>query len=172
VDTLSVLLTVAAGLILLFAGRRAFWLAAAMSVFVFAFPLLERWLGTGIVGLLVAAVIAAGFAVLAVNFLRAMSFLVGALAGAVALPFLLGLLGVDMVWWLASAIGALLGIFILGLALNWGLLVMTSWLGAHVVSEQFTPLFDLAPTTAVSLFFILLVAGVVVQITQVNRRRF
>jgi hypothetical protein len=168
--TLSTILTIAAGLILLFAGRRALWLAAAMIVFIFAYSLLETWLGPGPFGLIAAAAAALIFALLAINFIRTISFLIGALAGALALPFLLSLFGVDISWWLGAIIGALLGIFIIGLALDWGLILMTSWVGAHVVSEQLTPILSLTPETAVALFFILFIAGLMIQASQVRRK--
>jgi hypothetical protein len=162
-DWISLILSVAAGLLLLFAGRKFFWLAAALVAFLFTFGLFEALFGGGWLGLIVAVVAGAIFAWLATKFIKIVGYIVGALAGAVGLPLFLSLFGINWGWLLMAAIGAVIG-FLLMLALfDWGLIVLTSWAGANAVAGKIEGQWSLGATVATLLFLVLLAAGIFVQ---------
>src|SRR5512139_2389942 len=108
-DWISLILSVVAGLLLLFAGRKLFWLVAALVAFLFTFGLFENLFGGGWLGLIVAVVVGAIFAWLATKFIKIVGYIVGALAGAVGLPLFLGLFGINWSWLLLALIGAVIG---------------------------------------------------------------
>jgi len=112
-DWISLILSVAAGLLLLFAGRRFFWLVAALVAFLFTFNLFENLFGGGWVGLIVAVIASAILAWLATKFIKIVGYIVGALAGAVGLPIFLNMLGLDWGWLLMALIGAVVGFLLM-----------------------------------------------------------
>lgn len=162
-DTFSPVLMLLIGLVLLFSGRRIFWLAAALAAFLFTYQLLQNFLEPGWTGIVIAAVIGLIFSGLAISFIKTAGFIVGALAGAAALPYLLGLFGIDLSWWILALVGAVLGIIAVSLAFDWGLLVMTAWLGANVAAGAAGELFSLSGAISSGLFLILMVLGIMVQ---------
>jgi hypothetical protein len=163
VQPLSPILTILAGLVLLLSGRRVFWLAAGLAAFLFIYPRLDAWLGPGTTGVLIALVIGLVLAGLAVRFIRLIGGLVGALAGAVALPALLGMLGVQLPEWIMMVAGAIIGLILVSLAFDWGLILVTSWLGANVIATTLPGLLKLNGPAAPLLLIVLLVIGISVQ---------
>lgn len=158
------------GLVLLLAGRRVFWLAAALAVFVFAYRWLQAWIGPGPQGWIIAAVIGLVIGGLAVRFLQAIGYLFGALAGAVGVPLVLGLLGVHASAWVLALVGAVLGILVVSLALDVGLVLVTAWLGASLISgvAKSFPAPDSPLRTVI--FVALLLLGIGAQFAQRRRR--
>ena len=159
----SPLIMLVAGLLLLFSGRRIIWLAAAMAAFLFVFPIVQNWLDGELGGIIVAAVIALIISALAVRFIKFAGVLIGALAGAAAMPYFLGLFGVDLAWWLLAIAGAILGMIVVSVALDWGLILMTAWVGANVVSAAAADLFSTPAALSPVIFLVLLAAGILVQ---------
>lgn len=163
---LSPAITLAAGLLLLFTGRRLFWLAAALAAFLFIYPLVHSWLGEGLAAALIAVGVGLVFAWLAIAFFRTSAMVVGALMGAVGLALLFSLLGIQIAWWLAALIGAVLGVILITVALDWGLIVMTSWLGANLLAGDVTRLGLVSSGLGTLIFVVLLVVGVIAQAAQ------
>lgn len=159
-----------AGLLLLFSGRRIIWLAAAMAAFLFVFPIVQNLIGSELGGIIVAAVIALVISALAVRFIKFAGVLIGALAGAVALPYFLGLFGVDLAWWLLAVGGAILGMLAVSFALDWGLIVMTAWVGANAVLAAASDLLVLPGAISPVIFFVLLAVGILVQSGSIRSR--
>lgn len=168
--TLSQFLPIIAGFVLLFAGRRFVWLAAALSAFLFTYNLIQSILGPGLVGLIIAVVIGAIFAGLALAFVRFIAFAIGALAGAAGMPILLGLFHITWSWWIMALIGAVLGILVISIALNIGLILMTAWIGANTLAGSAAPLLGAGAGASGLIFVILLVAGIIVQLMQLRGR--
>jgi hypothetical protein len=161
--TFSPLLSIFAGLILLLTGRRLFWLAAGLAGYLFVYPLLLRWMEPGLTGIIIAGVVGIILVFLAIRFIKLVGGLIGALAGAAALPTLLGLFGVQLPWWVMALIGAVIGILLVSLAFDWGLILVTSWMGANVVATTLPTMLKLDSALVWLLFLALLVLGVAVQ---------
>lgn len=165
-DWISFILVVGAGLVLLLAGRKFFWLAAAMVAFLFTFNLFENLFGGGWLGILVALAVGAFFAWLATRYIKLVGELMGALAGGVGLPILLSQFGIHWGYLLEAAIGALIGFLVMRFLFDWGLILLTSWAGASVVSDQVGGRFTLGTTIVTIIFLVLLVVGIFVQASQ------
>jgi len=162
-DWIVLILSAVAGLILLFAGRRFFWLAAAMVAFLFVFNVFDNLFGGGWLGLIVAFIIGAVFAWLATKFVKIVGYFVGALAGAVGLPLFLGMFGINWGWLLMALIGAVVGFLLMMFLFDWGLILLTSWAGANAVAGQVNERFTLGTAVASLLFLVLIAAGIIVQ---------
>lgn len=167
-DWISFVISIAAGLLLLFAGRRFFWLAAALVAFLFTFNLFENLFGGGWLGLIAALVVGAIFAWLATRYIKLVGELVGALAGSVGLPIVLGLFGINWSYLLMSAIGAILGFMVMRFLFDWGLILLTSWAGASVVIGKVEGRWSLGTAIATIVFLVLMAAGVFVQSRQIK----
>lgn len=169
-DWISLILSIAAGLLLLFAGRRFFWLAAALVAFLFTFNLIENIFGGGWLGLIVAVIVGGILAWLATKFIKIVGYIVGALAGAVGLPLFLNMFGINWGWLLMALIGAVVG-FVLMLALfDWGLILLTSWAGANAVTGMVAGQWTLSAAVATILFIVLIAAGIFVQARQMRAK--
>jgi len=108
-DWISFALSILAGLLLLFARRRFFWLVVALVAFLFTYNLFDNLFGGGWLGLIVAVVAGMILAWLATKFIKIVGYIAGALAGSVGLPIFLSLFGIDWGWMLMALIGAVLG---------------------------------------------------------------
>lgn len=170
-DWISVILSIAAGLLLLFAGRRFFWLATAMVAFLFTFNLFENLFGGGWVGLIVAVVVGVILAWLATKFIKIVGYIVGALAGSVGLPIFLTMFGVDWGWLWMALIGALIGFLLMLRLFDWGLILLTSWAGANAVAGKAATQWTLGTTVATIIFIVLLAAGIFVQASQMRAKK-
>ena len=170
-DWISLILTLAAGLLLLFAGRRFFWLAAALVAFLFTFHLFENIFGGGWLGLIVALIAGGIFAWLATKFIKIVGYIVGALAGAVGLPIFLNLFGFDNGWVLAALIGAVVGLLLMLFLFDWGLILLTSWVGANAVTDTVAGQWTLGTTLMAIIFLVILGAGIYVQSSQLKAKK-
>jgi hypothetical protein len=170
-EWISFILSIAAGLVLLFAGRKFFWLAAALMAFLFTFGLFENLFGGGWLGLIVAVVVGAIFAWLATKFIKIVGYIVGALAGAVGLPIFLNLFGINWGWLLMALIGAVVGFLLMLFLFDWGLVLLTAWAGANAVTGKVNAQWTLGATVATILFVVLLAAGIFVQAGQMRGKK-
>ena len=162
------LIALVAGVLLLFFGKRLFWLAAALIAFLFGWQLFGDLLGPGL-SLIIAVVLGIVFAWLAIKFIRIAAYLVGFLAGAVALPLLMGVFGVDMSGLFLAGIGGAIGLILVAIAFDWGLILITAWAGASAVVFGLQKWIELADSlVATIIFFALLILGVG---WQASRRR-
>ena len=169
-DWISLILSIAAGLLLLFAGRNFFWLAAALVAFLFTINLINFLFPVGWLGLFVAIIIGVIFAWLATKFVKIAGYIVGAMAGAVGLPFFLGLFGIDWSWLLMALIGAVAGFLLMWFLFDWGLILLTSWAGANAVAGMVNDKWALGAAIATLLFVVLLAAGIFVQAGQLKKK--
>ncbi|MFC1923573.1 hypothetical protein ACFLY4_09840 [Chloroflexota bacterium] len=157
-----------AGVLLLFFGKRLFWLAAALVAFLFGWQLFGDLLGPGW-SLVLAVVLGIVFAWLAIKFIRFAAYIIGFLAGASALPLLVGAFGVDMRGLILAGIGGALGLILVAVAFDWGLSLITAWAGASAVVFGLQKWMELGDSlVATIIFFALLILGVG---WQASRRR-
>jgi hypothetical protein len=160
------ILALAAGLLLLFFGRRLFWLAAALIAFLFGWQLFGGWFDTGL-SLVLAGILGIIFAWLAIRFIRIAAFIVGFLAGAFALPILVGFFIAEVSWFLLALTGGVIGVILVGAAFDWGLILITTWAGASAVSSWLGS-YELGEPFETVVFFGLLIVGIG---WQASRRR-
>ena len=91
------------------------------------------------------------------------------LAGAAALPLLMGAFGVDMRGLILAGIGGALGLILVAVAFDWGLSLITAWAGASAVVFGLQKWMELGDSfVATIIFFALLILGVG---WQASRRR-
>jgi hypothetical protein len=157
-----------AGLVLLFFGKRMFWLAAALVAFLFGWQLFGSILGPGL-SFLLAVVLGGLFAWVAIKFIRIAVYFVGFLAGAIALPYLMGVFGVEMSWLILILIGGAIGLILVAVAFNWGLILITAWAGASAITFGLKQWMTLDGTLGTVIFLVLMVAGIFWQ--SANRRK-
>ncbi len=170
-DWISFILSIAAGLLLLFAGRRFFWLAAGLVAFLFTFNLFDNLFGGGWLGLIVAVILGVILGWLATKFIKIIGYIVGALAGAVGLPLFLGLFGINFGWLLMALIGAVIGFLLMLFLFDWGLILLTAWAGANAITGKLTGQWTLGATIATIIFVVLMAAGIFVQAGQLRGKK-
>lgn len=156
-----------AGVLLLFYGKRLFWLAAALVAFLFGWQLFGNLLGPGL-SLILAGVLGIVFAWLAIKFVKIAAYFVGFLAGAVALPFLVGIFGSDMSRFILYGIGGAIGLILVAVAFDWGLILITAWAGASAIIFGLQNWRSMSSTLATVVFLVLMIVGV---FWQASRRR-
>jgi hypothetical protein len=162
------LIALVAGVLLLFFGKRLFWLAAALVAFLFGWQLFGDLLGPEL-SLVLAVVLGIVFAWLAIKFIRFAAYIIGFLAGAAALPLLMGAFGVDMSGLILAGIGGAIGLILVAVAFDWGLILITAWAGASAVVFGLQKWMELGDSlVATIIFFALLILGVG---WQASRRR-
>jgi Domain of unknown function (DUF4203) len=151
------------GGLLLFFGRKLFWLYVAACGFAVGLTMATRMLGVQpewlalLIGLgagVLGALVAVFFQPLAIGVggLLAGGFIAAAIAGGI------GLQG-DAFFWVAFVLGGVLGAILLVALFDWGLIALSSLLGASLI----VPALHLPRTTAFVVWLGLLLLGVAVQ---------
>ena len=165
------LIALVVGVLLLFFGKRLFWLAAALVAFLLGWQLFGELLGPGfyLLSLVLAVVLGIVFAWLAIKFIRIAAYIVGFLAGAAALSLLMGVFEIDMSGLFLAGIGGAIGLILGAIPHDWGLILITAWAGASAVVfglEKWMEPGDSLVATVI--FFVLLIVGI---FWQASRRR-
>jgi hypothetical protein len=161
------IIALVAGGLLLFFGKRLFWLAAALVAFLFSWQLFGDLLGP-MWSLIVAVILGIVFAWLAIKFIRIAAYLVAFLAGAVALPLLMGTFGVDMNGLILAVIGGAIGLILVAVAFDWGLILITAWAGASAVTFALQNWVSMGGTFSTVVFLVLMIVGI---LWQASRKR-
>ena len=157
---------IAIGLVLLFAGRKYFWMAAGLVGFLFGYSILHHFIGFSWLNLIVGLILGLVLGWLAMKFVKLVSYFIGALAGAILLPLLLGFLGIDYNWFIVVLVGALAGFLTITFAFSWGLIIITALMGASFVSQNIADIFSLSQGVKSVVGLVLLVLGIIVQVGQ------
>lgn len=160
--SLARIVPVALGAALLFFGRRIFWLFVGGVVFVVTMATLPRFmhhqeslifyiaLGAGVLAA------AAGYFVQKVAS-RIAGFLAGGFFGFILTEQYFPQL--TAYWWLPALIGALIGLLVVSFLVDWALILLSSFIGAYLISESL----NLEATPAMATLALLAILGVVVQ---------
>ncbi|MGW8144631.1 MAG: hypothetical protein ACWGN2_09570 [Anaerolineales bacterium] len=160
-----------AGGLLLFFGKRLFWLAAALVAFLFGWQLFGDFIGPTW-SLIIAVILGIMFAWLAIKFIRIAAYFVGFLAGAAALPLLAGTFGVDMSGFVVAIIGGAIGLILVAIAFDWGLILITAWAGASAVTFALQNWATLSDTLSTLIFLALMIVGVFWQASRKRRNKY
>ena len=158
------------GIGLLLFGRRVFWLFVAGAGFVAGLSLANNILQSpewvGVVFGLGIGLLAALLAVFVQRFAIGLAgFLVGGYIALQVLP----MLGLDAGWgsWLAIIIGGIIGVTLVGMFLDWALILLSSLAGASLLIEAL----NLRDGTALLGFIILIMIGVTYQAGELRKDR-
>lgn len=158
------------GLLLLTLGRRLFWLFVSAIGFVAGFFLAARFFEGQpdwiiVVIALLGGLLGAGLAVLLQSIAIAVAgfFAGGYLASNLA--FALGLVGTQYSW-IPFVIGGIIGLVLLAVLFDWGLIILSSFTGANFIVETI----ELPPPTGAILLIVLVAVGIAVQATLLTRR--
>ena len=168
-DSLSLIITLIAGIAALLFGRQLFWLFVGLVGFLVSFDLATEFL----IGqpqwliLLIALLVGVVGALLAV-FLQYIAVAVaGFLAGGYAVFSLMQLLNLDInqawLYWFILILGGVIGAILLLLVFDWALIILSASVGAATLvqlAERFT---ELSSTLNLILFFLLLIVGIAFQ---------
>lgn len=127
------LLALVAGLLLLFFGRKLFWLAAALVAFLFSWQFLLNFFEPNTFIFIGSIVVAVIFAWLALRFVRITAYIIGFLAGAVTFYLIADLFSLNFNFLLLILIGGIVGVVMILAAFDWGLILLTAWAGASAV---------------------------------------
>jgi hypothetical protein len=161
-------LNIVLGGTLLVVGRRLFWLFVAGIGFVTGILVATRFFhGSELVTILVGLVLGIIFAGLAI-FLESIAIgIAGFLGGGYVLLSIAALLGLDKgaVPWIAFILGGVIGVALIAFLFDWTLISISSLAGAAMVVGAL----HFAPSTGSVVFLILLIAGVLIQGTELRR---
>jgi hypothetical protein len=167
---MEVPLRIVTGLLLLIFGRQLFWLFVAALGFVLGIDFATQYIpeSSGLMVLLVAVMAGILGAVFAYFFYRVAIAAAGFVAGGrIGIALLAALSPASsQAMWLAFIVAGVLGAVLLLLVFDWGLIVISSLLGASVIAQQLTG----RPGTSGILFVVLLIAGIVIQAEMMRRR--
>ena len=103
------ILSLGAGVLLLLAGRRLFWLAVGLAACLLSWQALAALLGYGWLALALSLLAGLACAWLTVRFVRTVALLTGFLVGAILLPAGANLLGVEIGWYALALAGGVGG---------------------------------------------------------------
>ena len=151
------------GLILLFAGRRLFWLFVACVGFASGYHYAQQiWaIHSPILVLVLAVAVGAVGAIIAILFQKAAIVLAGFAAGGY-----IGLILFDQfaglssqMVWLPYFIGGVIGAVVLFLVFDWALIFLSTLTGATLIVQMAA----FSPWVEIALFFALVVAGMLFQ---------
>jgi len=155
------------GLLSLLAGRQLYWVFVGAAGFILAFNLAERFLGTESEVLVLIIGLLAGIAgaVLAVVAQRLAVALAGFVAGGFLLFYvgqLLGLQG-DLVEAILFVVGGVLGAILISVLFDPALIILSSLLGASLLTQAAERVIDLSPTLNFVILVVLIVIGLAIQ---------
>ena len=156
---------------LLVAGRKLFWLSVGAAGFVTGIQLATRFRqGSEVLAIIVGLVIGVIFALLAI-FLQAIVIgIAGFLSGGYVLTILVNMLGVDVtgpMTWIVYIIGGVSGLILVSVLFDWALITLSSLAGASLVIQAFFP----QGAAGGLIFFILFIAGVILQGSTLRREK-
>jgi hypothetical protein len=170
---MSALLEIVLGGVLLVLGRKLFWLFVAgvgFAVGMFVTPLLLPDAPQGVT-LAVAVALAVLGAVLAITMQKIAIGLVGFIAGGLIAFWLLRALALDLgaIQWLVFIGGGILGALLLATLFDWGLILLSSLVGANLAVSGAGGLLSLPENLLPIIFLVVFGLGVLIQARMLKR---
>jgi hypothetical protein len=162
------LLNIVLGGTLLILGRRLFWLFVAAIGFVIGIQAANRFFhGSELTVILAGLFLGFVFALIAI-FLESLAIgISGFLGGGYVLLSIAALFGLDhgATPWIAFILGGIIGVMLIAFLFDWALISISSLAGASMILDGLR----LGPSTGSVVFLILLIAGVVIQGTELRK---
>ena len=159
------------GVIILLFGRKLFWLCVAAVGFAAGVELAPHLVQepTPLLALTFALILGFIGALLALFLQKVAIAIVGFLSGGkLALALAAAFVGTATDWdWITFIIGGILGAILLLMLFDWGLIFMSSIVGAYLILSAV----KLPPTGATVLFVVVVVVGVLIQAGALRRSR-
>ena len=156
-------LRILAGISLLLFGRKLFWLFVGLIGFVSGIHIATRFFPGQPEWMVLAIALMAGvLGVLLALFLQWLAIgVAGFLAGGYIVVRLLHVTGpaTGGMYWVLFLIGGIIGLILMIVLFHWALIIFSSLVGASLITESI----PLAHSGALILFFLLAIAGIVVQ---------
>ena len=166
-----ILLRILAGIALLIAGRRLFWLFVGLIGFISGIQMATRFFPGQPEWMILAIALTAGvLGALIAFFLQWLAIgLAGFSAGAYIVASLLGVSGVGTsgIGWLLIVIGGILGVLLIIVLFDWALIILSSLVGSGLITE--TVHIDRGGATL--LFIALCIVGIIVQSRLLKMKR-
>jgi hypothetical protein len=161
------------GAVLLTLGRKLFWLFVAgvgFAVGMFVTPLLLPDVPQGM-AFAVAVALAVLGALLAITVQKIAIGLVGFIAGGLIAFWLLRALALDLgaIQWLVFIVGGILGAALLATVFDWGLILLSSLVGASLFVEGAGGLLDLPASSLPIILLVVFGLGVLIQARLLKR---
>lgn len=151
------------GSALLVAGRRLFWLFVGGVGFLIGFTLANNFFSgeSETVLLLIALVVGVIGAVLALFFKTVLVGLAGFIAGGFLTTSLAGMVGWEsgLPTWMLFTLGGIVGVVLISLLFNWGLIILSSFVGAYFIIEAL----NMGGVYPLLVYVVLILAGVMIQ---------
>jgi len=159
------------GSALLIAGRKLFWLFVGAAGFVTGMQLATRFSqASDVLAIIIGLIIGVIFALLAI-FLQALVIgIAGFLIGGYIFTVLATMLAIDVAGvttWVIYIIGGILGLILVSFLFDWALITLSSLAGASLIIQAFFP----QGSTGGLIFFILFIAGVLIQGSILRREK-
>jgi hypothetical protein len=166
-DIITPLLNIVLGIILLTTGKKLYWLLVAVVGFFIGLALATQFIQLDPPWLIYIVALGAGIigAVLGIFVQRLAIALVGFIVGGYGSIYLSGLLGIkaEPFNWMAFLIGGIIGLLLVASLLDWALYIISAWAGATLVTRTLTDGVGLNENLGLVLFFVLFVAGIIIQ---------
>jgi hypothetical protein len=166
-DIITPLLNIVLGIILLTTGKKLYWLLVAVVGFFIGLALATQFIQLDPPWLIYIVALGAGIigAVLGIFVQRLAIALVGFVVGGYGSIYLSGLLGIkaEPFNWMAFLIGGIIGLLLVASLLDWALYIISAWAGATLVTRTLTDGVGLNENLGLVLFFVLFVAGIIIQ---------
>lgn len=166
------------GAVVLFFGRRLFWLFVGIAGFLIGYFLAPAIFPSmsDVLRVLVGVGIGIVFALLAIFFARFMVAVAGFFTLGPAAVLLIRYLGADApdgsaLFWVAFVVGGVIGFVLLWAFFDWALIVLTSLSGAGGIVQGIRELTELSSTWQTVLFVVLAVIGIAFQAWSYRSRR-
>jgi hypothetical protein len=169
--TISTILTLVLGIVLLLFGRRAFWIFVAVAGFIAGLTFATQFLSgqPELVILLIAIVAGVVGAILAIMLEWLAILIAGFLAGGYLATTLAVSLGMTIASgnWVVYIIGGIIGLILVAALFDWAIIILSVLLGADLIVSVFN-----IPNSITYwvIFLILIVVGIVVQAGYWHRR--
>jgi hypothetical protein len=162
------LLNVILGGTLLVLGRKLFWLFVAAIGFVIGIQIASRLFHSSeLTMIIVGLVLGAIFALVAI-FVESLAIgIAGFLGGGYVLLSIASLFGLDkgLMVWASFIVGGIIGVMLVAFLFDWALISISSLAGASMVVSSFR----FGPSTGSVVFIVLLIAGVLIQGTELRK---
>ncbi len=166
-DIITPLLNIILGIILLTMGKKLYWLLVAVVGFMIGLVLATQYVQLEPPWLIYIVALGAGIigAVLGIFVQRLAIALVGFIVSGYGAVYLAGLLGIkaDPFTWMAFIIGGIVGLLLVASVFDWALYILSAWAGSTLIMHTLTEGVGLNETIGLVLFFVLFVAGMIIQ---------